>query len=682
MKKIIISGIILFFVLSVYGQASTKPSGSGEQQDPYRISNLDELYWIAQDSERWSAHYIQIADIDAGSTEKWFYGDQSGIYEGWKPIGNPDIMFTGSYNGQGHKIDKLYINRPKEDNIGLFGYISNPASIINTGLTSADITGHYFVGGLVGRARSCPLISRCYTSGKIKGIYAAGGLAGYVSYTHFAECCSDCEVSSVYDAGGLAGEMLSSSINNSYFTGKVISSEGGAGGLCGTSDGSIISNSYSAGEINANKSSSGISGSEYLTDISSSYWDREASGLKDLRNGNSRSKEEMTYPYGENTYQDWDFITMWTADSEGINGGYPYIVYSQKGTATFILSREGKGEGINEAQIDISGASGEPAGTFYTDNDGRAVVSLPYGQYKYRISSLCNENITEKAFNIPSDKDIVHAVKSNLYKVVIGIDNADNYPVPGFIIRIWDNHNPDTDTAEKDTDESGKAEFNLPCGRYAFGIFDYYDCREAFRDEFEVKGSDVSFSINMTPQDFDVIFSLDDDGRSAVNGAKIVIFDVDYDDIPLHVLYSSGGSAKATLTCGEYRYEITHKFYETVTGDIKVGDLKKPLGKNEVTMGRKQKKPYRVRHSMVLNSAGREAVEEGKGAEDSIPRERRDTQETGRGSQEHQDSGQTADITRDPDSRDEDWDSYRNDYRDQRDVSDLRPETGSYTGSR
>ena len=52
----------------------------------------------------------------------------------------------------------------------------------------------------------------------------------------------------------------------------------------------------------------------------------EASGLTDSEFGEGRSREEMTYPYGENTFVDWDFRRVWGADkNHSINSGYPYL---------------------------------------------------------------------------------------------------------------------------------------------------------------------------------------------------------------------------------------------------------------------------------------------------------------------------------------------------------------------
>ncbi len=43
--------------------------------------------------------------------------------------------------------------------------------------------------------------------------------------------------------------------------------------------------------------------------------------------GEGRSTAEMTFPYDDNTYADWDFASVWGADHDySINNGYPYLL--------------------------------------------------------------------------------------------------------------------------------------------------------------------------------------------------------------------------------------------------------------------------------------------------------------------------------------------------------------------
>ncbi|NOR44104.1 MAG: hypothetical protein GQ534_00835, partial [Candidatus Delongbacteria bacterium] len=141
MKKHIILIVIIGILLPIYAQIATPPSvGDGTEGNPYQIANLENLYWISADTLNFHSNYIQTADIDASETSTWFVGDHDEdsltVDEpmGWKPIGNFSSesfvgIFDGTYDGQGHVIDNLYINKiPKtEPNSmsGLFGYAQN-----------------------------------------------------------------------------------------------------------------------------------------------------------------------------------------------------------------------------------------------------------------------------------------------------------------------------------------------------------------------------------------------------------------------------------------------------------------------------------------------------------------------------------------------------------------------------
>ncbi|SVC66287.1 uncharacterized protein METZ01_LOCUS319141, partial [marine metagenome] len=110
--------LLIFFPIALIAQTATPPSsGDGSSDDPYQIDTLNNLYWITQNSGEWSAHYIQTSDIDASSSSNW---DSNA---GFTPIGNSSTRFTGSYDGDGHIIDSLFINRSTNSRIGLFGRI-------------------------------------------------------------------------------------------------------------------------------------------------------------------------------------------------------------------------------------------------------------------------------------------------------------------------------------------------------------------------------------------------------------------------------------------------------------------------------------------------------------------------------------------------------------------------------
>lgn len=86
--------------------------------DPYLITSLENLYWVACNQLVWESenYFSQTADIFADETINWFEG------AGWTPIGSESHPFNGCYMGNGHVIRSLHLNRPSESNCGLFEY--------------------------------------------------------------------------------------------------------------------------------------------------------------------------------------------------------------------------------------------------------------------------------------------------------------------------------------------------------------------------------------------------------------------------------------------------------------------------------------------------------------------------------------------------------------------------------
>src|SRR5690606_5319684 len=66
-----------------------------------------------------NGRYTLGADIDASATAGWDSG------AGFMPIGSSSNHFTGDFDGLGHTITNLSINRPGRENVGLFGRATN-----------------------------------------------------------------------------------------------------------------------------------------------------------------------------------------------------------------------------------------------------------------------------------------------------------------------------------------------------------------------------------------------------------------------------------------------------------------------------------------------------------------------------------------------------------------------------
>ena len=301
-------------------QTLTPPSaGDGTKQNPYQIATLDNLYWLSQTSGAWVSdnNFIQTADIDATSTSSWDGG------KGFKPIGkmNPDPRFEANYNGNGKSISKLFINRPLESGVGLFGLVTQ--GISNLTLINANITGYNFVGILVGYQQNGN-VKRCSSSGIVSGTSTVGGLIGS-AHENIEQSYSSANVLIGSNfGGGLCGAFDvggSFYIKNCYATGSVTdgSNAQNLGGLIGRATGtSTIQNCYSTGAVSAASGIGlgGLIGSLTDATVNSCYWDTQTSTMAASAAGTGKTTVEMQTVA---TFIDWDFETIWA-----INGtNYP-----------------------------------------------------------------------------------------------------------------------------------------------------------------------------------------------------------------------------------------------------------------------------------------------------------------------------------------------------------------------
>lgn len=288
----------------VWSFTSAKFSGgSGTESNPYKISTLSDLIKLTNTPEVWifgdnydayQYHFIQTVDIifnsdpthvdwDGDGSATWDAEDQKGFY----PIGNSSedwpYYFEGVYDGQGHKIENLYIDRPSSDYIGLFGYIDN-ATIKNLGLINVNVTGDNNTGALAGRLAynngsfTDGIISNCYSTGSVTGNGSnIGGLVGSsIDYSYLSVTDGKVEIRDSHSAcnvevtgmdrdniGGLVGknevnQSGSAIISNCYSTGNVESFDNSdnTGGLVGANiNDATITDCYSESDVTTNTGS-------------------------------------------------------------------------------------------------------------------------------------------------------------------------------------------------------------------------------------------------------------------------------------------------------------------------------------------------------------------------------------------------------------------------------------------
>jgi len=214
------------------------------------VTNAHQLQLMAMDL---GANYTLARNIDARATGlNNGTADRSGgmwTRAGFSPIGSDIITpFTGTFDGQGHVISGLTINRPSQNHVGLFGRATN-AAILHVGLDGGSVSGNAYVGGLVGQ-----FVARDDGTASLDNVWVTGNVKGQSNYI-----------------GGLVGHNAAAvdstaSIDNAYATGDVTGQDQSdyVGGLVGYNyafDGTAsIRNVYATGTVEGNDRVGGLVG--------------------------------------------------------------------------------------------------------------------------------------------------------------------------------------------------------------------------------------------------------------------------------------------------------------------------------------------------------------------------------------------------------------------------------------
>ncbi len=249
-----------YFILAVLMVLSISLLPHGVARAATAINNCTELQAM---SSNLAETYTLASDIDCSATTSWNAG------AGFEPVGTSVTPFTGTLDGQGHKIISLFINRPTTDDVGLFGS-SQDASVSNLTMQDGSMTGQANVGSISGRIQSMSLSSVSSNIAITNTSRYAGGIIGYnESQSTFLSTLTEVHFSgsvntpaSSYGNAGLIGDndadvdIIQSSNAGSISGGNVY-----IGGLVGDNDAVVnIIKSFNSGKVTGTGSTSSIGG--------------------------------------------------------------------------------------------------------------------------------------------------------------------------------------------------------------------------------------------------------------------------------------------------------------------------------------------------------------------------------------------------------------------------------------
>ncbi|MBP6766041.1 MAG: filamentous hemagglutinin N-terminal domain-containing protein, partial [Rubrivivax sp.] len=215
------------------------------------IRTLDALQAI--DISGLTGNFALGIDLDASSTAT----ANGGL--GFNPIGgatsSTSAAFRGRFEGLGHTINGLVINRPTDSLTGLFSQLHN-ASVSNLHLGGGSVVGSTYVGGLAGLVTGTSQVLNVHSAQDITAspasasttVYAGGLLgayqvnAGTASITRSSASGGVTSTSNLGYMGGLVGYQNAGGISDSSASGN-LGLPGAAtgyrlGGLVGQFDGS------------------------------------------------------------------------------------------------------------------------------------------------------------------------------------------------------------------------------------------------------------------------------------------------------------------------------------------------------------------------------------------------------------------------------------------------------------
>jgi len=324
-------------------------AGSGTSQDPYLVQSLSDLRILAYNAAYWNDYIRLESDLDLNSQD--YYAAVISRDMNVNVAGFQGTKFSGTFDGNGHKIRNMHIDPPGGDYnedynrsyLGLFGKTDYGATIKNLCLEDCYVAGRdysCYVGILAGYNYKAT-ISNCYVTGSVSGendTYYVAGLAGFNYQANIDNCCSDCMVyvgdGSRY-TGGFIGRNHSGTVRDCYAKGSVSFGEPALyiGGLAGSCVLGTIDNCYSTVNIVGTAASAGgLCGQNDQGNISDSFWDMEASDMATSYGGTGKTTAAMQ---DINTFlaAGWDFTGSSSEDEYFWKipnaGGYPVFFLQQ-----------------------------------------------------------------------------------------------------------------------------------------------------------------------------------------------------------------------------------------------------------------------------------------------------------------------------------------------------------------
>lgn len=329
------------------GSVSSSFRGNGTLSSPYLISSAADLRLLSDECRAGNTfdgkYFKMTSDITINRNVLDFNGEPNddSDFERWIPIGRntsyKTYSFYGTFDGNGHTISGIYIDRPGMVYNGLFGVVTD-ATIKNLTLKDSYVSGGD-CGGIVCQGiseNSAVVITNChnYATVKVEGSGTSGGIIAYSKSGDLSKISKCSNYGHIYSedgyAGGVCGSLTLSGtvvdcvnygLISGHFVGGVIARSNQSvrncanygeitstfkgGGVCGfiNSKKGIVTNCVNIGAVSAPTSEGAITGTvtngasvtynHYLSSSCSSATGTSDAGSVTKKGNNACSMSEM-----------------------------------------------------------------------------------------------------------------------------------------------------------------------------------------------------------------------------------------------------------------------------------------------------------------------------------------------------------------------------------------------------
>ena len=193
----------------------------------------------------------------------------------WTPIGTESRPYTGNFDGGGHTITGLKIDKSGTDYVGLIGCIGSDGTVKNVKLENVNITGDgYFVGGVAGT--NYGTIENCSVDGTLtNNRHYLGGVVGN-NYGSIIGCSSSGTITGTSpNVGGIGGQSVGGTIMACYSVANIKGWSSSGGVLGQTNRETVVIACYHAkGNVTGEQSRmiGGVIGWNYGK-VTACYWE-------------------------------------------------------------------------------------------------------------------------------------------------------------------------------------------------------------------------------------------------------------------------------------------------------------------------------------------------------------------------------------------------------------------------